>query len=207
MSASLAKRGRPRAFDRMAALRAAQALIWRHGYEAMSLSQLEAAMGIGKTSLYAAFGSKLDLLREAADLYVAEAGAMIAAILDEAPTALAGIEKFLSICAADFTDPSRPFGCFLVSAAVTCSPENAEAEVFLRAGRAKVTALIRARLHRGVTDGDLRPSTPIDILTEYLATLLHGMSIQARDGQPRDALAGSVKLAMTALEGFGAATR
>jgi len=49
----------------------------------MSLSQLEAAMGIGKTSLYAAFGSKLGLLREAAELYLAEEGAALAELRGE----------------------------------------------------------------------------------------------------------------------------
>jgi AcrR family transcriptional regulator len=204
MSVALPKRGRPRAFDREQALRAAQALIWRHGYEAASLSQLEAAMGIGKTSLYAAFGSKFDLLREAARLYLAEAGAMIGKILDGAPTALAGLRSFLEICATDFTDPARPHGCFLVSAAIACSEENAEAMVFLREGRAAVGALVEARLRRGVKEGDLKPDSPVDALKEYLLTVLHGMSIQARDGRSARDLGGTVDLSMAALAPFAA---
>jgi AcrR family transcriptional regulator len=198
----VARRSRPRAFDRDKALRAAQAAIWRHGYEAMSLSQLEGAMGIGKTSLYAAFGSKLDLLREAADLYIGEAGAMIARTLDGSPSALDGIAAFLDRCAADFTDPARPYGCFLVSAAVTCSPENAEAESFLREGRAAVAGLIAARLRRGVADGDIRSDAPVAALGEYVVTLLHGLSIQARDGRPRDALEESAGLALQTLRAY-----
>jgi AcrR family transcriptional regulator len=203
MSAVIARRGRPRAFDRDKALRAAQAAIWRHGYEAMSLSQLESVMGIGKTSLYAAFGSKFDLLREAADLYIAEAGSLIAGILEGAPSALDGIERFLGRCAVDFTDPTRPYGCFLVSAAVTCSPENAEAELFLREGRAAVARLISARLARGAAEGDIRADAPVDALGEYVVTLLHGMSIQARDGRPRAALEESAALAMQTLRAYG----
>ncbi len=162
-------------------------------------------MGIGKTSLYAAFGSKLDLLREAANLYIAEAGEMIMRTLDEAPSAFDGIERFLEKCAVDFTDPSRPYGCFLVSAAVTCSPENAEAETFLREGRKVVARLIAARLQRGVGEGDIRADAPVAALGEYVVTLLHGMSIQARDGRPREALEESVRLAMRTLGAFSGA--
>jgi AcrR family transcriptional regulator len=204
MSEALARRGRPRAFDRDTALRAAQRLIWAHGYEAASLSQLETAMGIGKTSLYAAFGSKFDLLREAADLYIAESGAMITRLLDSEPTALGGLKRLFAACAEDFTDPARPNGCFLVSAAFTCSVENSEAADFLREGRARVAALISARLARGAAEGDIRPDAPVDALGEYLVTVLHGMSIQARDGRSARELARSVDLAFEALRPFAA---
>jgi AcrR family transcriptional regulator len=202
MSVATAKRGRPRAFDRETALRAAQRLIWSHGYEAASLSQLEVAMGIGKTSLYAAFGSKFDLLREAADLYLSEAGGMIARVLDGERTALCGLRRFLEICAEDFTDPARPHGCFLVSAAITCSVENGEAAEFLRVCREKVAALIAARLTRGVVEGDLARDAPAVAMAEYLVTVLHGMSIQARDGRSAADIKGSIALTFRALETF-----
>jgi AcrR family transcriptional regulator len=200
MATALSRRGRPRAFDREQALRAAQGLIWRHGYEAMSLSQLEAAMGIGKTSLYAAFGSKRELLREAADLYLAEAGGALRTILGNAPTALSGLRRLLEVCAADFTDPARPYGCFLVSAAIVCSPENAEASVFLKDGRAAVGRLIGERLSRGIAEGDLRAEAPLVAMTEFALTILHGMTIQARDGRSEGDLKGTVDIAITSLQ-------
>src|SRR5690348_16407227 len=62
-------RGRPRAFDRKAALDAAMRLFWKKGYSATSIADLTAAMGIGSPSLYAAFGSKEQLYAEALDHY------------------------------------------------------------------------------------------------------------------------------------------
>lgn len=49
-------RGRPRAFDRTAALERAIDVFWEKGFEGASMADLTAAMGIGTTSLYAAFG-------------------------------------------------------------------------------------------------------------------------------------------------------
>ena len=63
-------RGRPRAFDRDAALTQAMHLFWRKGFAATSISDLTAAMGIGSPSLYAAFGSKEGLYTEALRHYL-----------------------------------------------------------------------------------------------------------------------------------------
>ena len=200
MTTSIARRGRPRAFDRERALRAAQTLIWRHGYEAMSLSQLELVMGIGKTSLYAAFGSKLELLREAADLYLSEAGGKLRSALDAPGTTLDGLRRVLEICAADFTDPERPQGCFLVTSAPVCSADNAEAVAFLKERRAAVAALVRGRLERGKSEGDVPADADAAAIAEFLMTVIHGMAIQARDGRRERDLLGSVALTMLALK-------
>ena len=62
-------RGRPRTFDREAALRSALTLFWRVGYEPATISELCKAMGINPHSLYAAFGNKAQLFMEAVAYY------------------------------------------------------------------------------------------------------------------------------------------
>src|SRR5205085_3458387 len=63
-------KGRPREFDADAALDAALALFWRHGYEGTSLAALTDAVGVTPTSLYAAFGNKEELFRQVVDRYI-----------------------------------------------------------------------------------------------------------------------------------------
>src|SRR5690349_1930100 len=62
-------RGRPREFEREAALAHATRLFWSKGFEATSIADLTKAMGIGSPSLYAAFGSKEALYAEALQHY------------------------------------------------------------------------------------------------------------------------------------------
>ena len=71
-------RGRPRSFDRDAALLAATRLFWARGYDGTSLADLRAAMGISTSSLYAAFGDKKALFEEAVLGYTARYTAIYA---------------------------------------------------------------------------------------------------------------------------------
>ena len=84
--------GRPRAFDADAALDAALAVFWRNGYEGASLTDLTAAMGINRPSLYAAFGNKQSLFRRVMDRY-AERGRALVEACEAEPTARAFVEN------------------------------------------------------------------------------------------------------------------
>ncbi|HCD9773456.1 TetR/AcrR family transcriptional regulator [Enterobacter hormaechei] len=64
-------RGRPKVFDRDAALDKAMTLFWQHGYEATSLSDLVEATGAKAPTLYAEFTNKEGLFRAVLDRYIA----------------------------------------------------------------------------------------------------------------------------------------
>ena len=74
--------GRPRGFDREAAIATAMELFWRHGYEGVSINDLTHTIAIAPPSLYAAFGSKACLSGEALDRYAA--AALDLSVLDDA---------------------------------------------------------------------------------------------------------------------------
>src|ERR1700743_2687669 len=61
---------RPRESDETAALEAAVECFWRRGYEATSLRDLTASMGLAAPSLYNAFGDKQELFARALELYL-----------------------------------------------------------------------------------------------------------------------------------------
>ena len=62
---------RPIEFDRHQAVNRALALFWRQGYQATTLADLLQAMGIGRSSFYAAFTDKRTFFIECLDLWAA----------------------------------------------------------------------------------------------------------------------------------------
>lgn len=200
----MAERGRPRGFDRDVALRRAMEVFWELGYDGASMSDLTTAMGINSPSLYAAFGDKEALFRAAVELYGRSEGSYTARALREQPTAYAAIEAMLRDNIAAYTDPRLPNGCMVVLAGATYATRTASVREFLTEARRHTTADIRARLDRGVTEGDLAPDTETASLAMLYSTVLYGLSIQARDGVGPDELSAAVDSAMQTL---AAATR
>src|SRR5881394_751269 len=116
-------RGRPRSFDRDAALDAAMQVFWAKGFEAASLSDLTMAMGINPPSLYATVGDKEKLFLEAMARYRGNQGEACPYAAE--PTARGAIEKLLTNLACEFTDSCHPRGCMMVMAATTSTGTSA----------------------------------------------------------------------------------
>lgn len=196
----MAERGRPRSFDRTAALARAMEVFWTKGYEGASIADLTAAMGIGSPSLYAAFGSKEALFREAVELYGATEGTEIWSVLDTAPTAREAVEGFLMATAASFARPGKPAGCMIVLSALNATEASESVCRELRAKRAADQNALESRLRRAVAAGELPPSVDPRAMAAFYLTVQQGMSIQARDGASRDRLERIAHDAMTAWE-------
>lgn len=194
----MVERGRPRAFDRERALRQAMEVFWAKGYDGASLSELTAAMQINPPSLYAAFGSKEALFREAAALYQSTEGGGIWDSLSRARTAHEAVEQFLRSSAQAFTRPNKPHGCLIVLGAIHPSEANLTVRRELQSQRAGNIATIRERLERAIKEGELPRGLDCQSIATFYVTVQQGMSIQARDGASYRTLLGVARSAMAA---------
>ena len=181
MSEKNTTRGRPRSFDRTAALEAAMRVFWQKGFTAASMHDLCEAMGIGSPSLYAAFGSKEQLYAEAIHHYGEKGVPQLREALESAPTAKLGIEAFLRASARSLTCRERPLGCMVVLSSVASEGVTGLADMVLEE-RKRSLKLIETRLQRGIEEGDLAKDTNVKALARFYVTVQQGMSIQARDG-------------------------
>jgi AcrR family transcriptional regulator len=184
MNANQKRNGRPRTFDRDAVLKAAMEAFWAHGYEGASIALLTDAMGVSLSSLYAAFGSKEALYREALELYGSD------------PPMSAGpkgstyrqLEQMLRRSAARFTEPGKPPGCMMLTGSLR---GGAEASGAIRAAaheRGERLADMAHWLRRAQVAGDLPQEVDADGLASFYMAVLQGMSVQAVDGADAAAL-------------------
>lgn len=194
----MAERGRPRSFDREQALTRAMELFWAKGYEATSMAELTAAMGIASPSLYAAFGSKEALFREAIELYARTEGGELWEAVAAAPTAYAAVERFLMGTAQIFTRPDRPCGCFIVLSALHAGETSATVRDELVRLRAETVEDLAALLARGIETGEVPATADLRSIAAYFVTVQQGMSIQARDGASREQLEAIARAALAA---------
>lgn len=137
--------GRPREFDKDAALDAAMALFWRQGYEATSLDDLTRAMDLSRSSFYGSFGSKHDVLLAAIRRYNDSRFALLERLVAAEPdpgralrAAVAGISN---------SRGSRE-GCFLINSAVELAPHDPEVEALSRRHLERLEALLAGLMAR-----------------------------------------------------------
>jgi TetR/AcrR family transcriptional regulator, copper-responsive repressor len=187
-------RGRPRSFDRAAALGAAIEVFWEKGFEGASISDLTEAMGINPPSLYSAFGDKEQLFLEAADKYSESRG-------DECPytsesTARGSIERLLTYMARELTDGTHPRGCMMVMATATSANASPRLQKAIADRRIASREHMRARIKRGIEEGDVPADTDAGALADFYSTLIAGLSTQAHDGASRKSLMATVERAM-----------
>lgn len=189
------KPGRPLSFDREAALDAAMRLFWEQGFEATSVAELTQAMGVTPPSLYAAFGDKRSLFREAVDHYLGGLEPILESIRNAA-TAREAAHRLLISAAVGDTGEDTPPGCLLASSIVSSSAGAAAVREEIAAIRRQIETTLRERIASDITNGKLSASTDAEATAGHVFAVIQGMSTLAKDGAGRDKL---LRIAETAM--------
>lgn len=192
-------RGRPRAFDREAALDKATRLFWAKGYEATSMTELTEAMGIGSPSLYAAFGSKESLFLEALGHYQDRNSHYVWTRFLTAATAREAVLSLLMDSASALTGAvgDIPLGCMVTLSAVG-SEGHAGLGEQVKAARAMTLARLTARINQAIADREIPVAVDVTGLARFIQTIQVGMSILARDSVSHAELDLVARIAMAA---------
>lgn len=196
----MSERGRPRSFDRTAALERAMQVFWEKGYEGASLADLTAAMGINPPSLYAAFGCKEALYLEVMELYSRTIGTEIWSALETVPNAKEAVDGFLLATAKAYSQPDQPHGCLIALGGLHSGEVTKPICDALCRHRADNIVKLRQRLERAVAEGELPASIDPEAIATFYATVQNGMSILARDGGDYKALKHVADGAMAAFD-------
>jgi AcrR family transcriptional regulator len=199
-------RGRPRSFDRDQALASAMRVFWTKGYADTSMADLTEAMGINSPSLYAAFGNKEQLFREAVQLYEQSNSGVLCSAMASA-TAREAMEAVLMATAGAADVEDRPTGCLVALSAAHPDALPPAACDDIRQIRESTIATTETRLRQGRDAGEIAPDADLKAMAAFYATVQQGMAFRARNGATADELRGTARAAMLAWDGLAGLRR
>lgn len=196
----MAPAGRPRTFDRDAALIRAMHVFWEKGYEGTTMADLIETIGVKAPGVYAAFGNKDALFKESVEVYSKLYGIRPVSPLLEEDSIYEAISNSLKANVDTFTSPNNPASCLIFCAANNCTAEHIEHEHNLRNLRKSYKGIYENRFARAIEDGELVEGANSKDLAEFFMTFVHGMAMMAKDGATAIELTNSCKLALNLLK-------
>jgi AcrR family transcriptional regulator len=176
-------RGRPRAFDETAVLDAAVDLFWRSGYAHASIADISAASGLAPSSIYNAYGSKLDLFARALDRYLDLIIGQVLDPLENGSAGVADVDAFFQRLATS-GGQTRPPGCL----AANTIGEFRDAPPLIAERTARYRKLVlrafRAALTRAAASGEI-PAEAVAPRAEALLSIVIASSLLTAAGAPK----------------------
>ena len=181
---------RPVEIDRDRAFRRAYRLFWLQGYQATSLNQLLKTLDIGRSSFYAAFGSKEALFRMVIERYCEQAQETFDRLRANR-RGLDVIRGFIDETLVDISDRKRRMGCLAVNSVL----ELAGVDGSLQQAASDMLEELRVVLDRELIEakemGEIHPGAEPAALSQLLLTMFQGLRVASRRGLTREQAAAS----------------
>jgi AcrR family transcriptional regulator len=193
------KMGRPREFDEDTALEAAMRVFWEKSYEGATIADLTEAMGINRSSMYAAFGDKEAIFRRVMERYRARRMTYIRQAL--AQPSLREVVAGLIYGTAEFlSSPDNPRGCLLIQGALACGTDAEPVKLAMIDWRKSGQAALKKRLQQAQSEGELPAEIQPADFARYLSSVMAGLGIQAANGATRAELRRVAAIALHCIE-------
>ena len=192
--------GRPREFDEAAALQAATDYFWKHGYEATSMRDLTASMGLTAPSLYNTFGDKQALFVRALQRYLE---CTTRDRLHRYEVSLApkeAIQRFFAEIVDHSINDRERKGCFLVNSALEIAPHQRAIRTLITKQFADIEAFFKRCILAAQADGTTPSGVKADDTARLLLSVLLGIRVLARSAPSRPLLEGAVRPALALLD-------
>ena len=183
-------RGRPRQFDPEEAVATAQRLFHERGYDAVGVADLTEALGISPPSFYSAFGSKVGLYARTLSRYLTTTGMPLDDILVAGRSVSEALKILLQEAARRYAADPEATGCLMIEGARCNDPDaRRTAHGFTVAAQDTIRRFVAA-------------THPEDAqrLTDYVVTVMIGLSTMAREGHTLERLLDTASLAGMGIE-------
>jgi TetR/AcrR family transcriptional repressor of nem operon len=187
--------GRTKEFDRDKVLDRAGKLFWQLGYEVVAVPDLESATGLGRGSLYNAFGDKEGLFLAALDRYVAKYGSAPFRHLGGRDVAR-GIRLMLEAIVARMSDPALPRGCLLTNTSLAAGTGSARIDAEVARRIAAMEAALADAIARARDDGQIPADADPKRLARFYCAVVQSLGVTHKAMGDAAALRDVVAVAM-----------
>ncbi|PNE36877.1 TetR/AcrR family transcriptional regulator [Streptomyces noursei] len=180
--------GRPKQFDPDAAVEQAMQVFWRKGYAATTPQDLVDALGIGKGSLYNAFGSKHALFERALVRYRDGQAQALIDLLEQSGSVKGRLRDALRLLVElDLGDPDRR-GCLAVNTAAERAMTDEAATELVRRMFDRTEGAFRALIEEGQRAGEVASDRDARAIGSQLLATAVGLRLLARVAEGPDRL-------------------
>ena len=191
---------RTKQFDERQALLAAMLVFWEKGYEGTSILDLEQATGLGRTSLYNAFGNKRALFERVLTCYKESVMASLFTAMDSVPDIREGISRLLNAALDVNYDEQYPGGCLVVLSVLESGQHDAASRASLEQSMQELRQGLQQRITRARKRGELPAGVDAAATATTIATVMAGMNVMGKAQFPRATLKKAIQQVLTLLD-------
>lgn len=177
----------------------AMALFWEKGYVQTSLDDLVQHTGVSLYGLYSTFGDKKELFIKVLDRYRHSVIAGLLGELNEPNASLSAIRRYFEGFIEISKKPERKLGCLMCNTAIELSPHDDEIAQKVDAYLQQVTSALHRALSNAVRQGELKPRTDVDALSDFLVGVVLGTCLYSRTPASSEAMEQYIKTALSVL--------
>ena len=189
-------RGRPREFDLNAALDQAIRVFREQGYNATSIPDLIAAMGLASGSIYKAFRDKRAVFLAAFDRYTCLRNEQLVAIARTAKPARERIRDVLAFYVESARGVEGRRGCMVVGSAVELALADREVAARVCASLARNEAFLADLIRQGLKDKSIPGRIDPEETARVMVYLTQGLRVVGKSGRPPPETSTVVDIAM-----------
>lgn len=191
---------RIREFNTEMVLDKAVLLFWKRGFNGVSTQELIDEFGISKSSLYGAFGDKLQLFMMSLERYRLGIIAKIIPRLDNCILVKNEIKKILTETSNDALSDKDQKGCFIVNCSIELAPHNGEIARVILTHRIRIEAAFTSALKRAIKSGEISSQKNPEKISRLICNAMSGIYVEAKYIRDKKYFAGLISAILETLE-------
>jgi len=189
---------RTREFDTEKAVEAAMNAFRLNGYDGTSIQDLVEATGVGRGSLYAAFGSKEGLYLAAMDRFRANYALPLVELLRDGAPGRELLREVLVAAVDEIVCDGSRRACLMVGAAVGRIAHDPQVSAHVQSTSDMLEDALAQVVAEAQADGQFSKERDARIVARYLVTTMHGLRVMGAINPDRESLTEVAELALDA---------